>query len=132
MMTGWWAQGITVAYEQHIGRRVPGQTSTGAFEMSATRTMAGTMDDALETWIRLMAGRAAIDGVALDGMAESSVTEKWRYWRCRLDDGSRVVVTIGPKGPGKALLDVQHTKLSSSEDIERWRKVWKAELTRLT
>jgi hypothetical protein len=21
---GWWAQGITVAYEQHIGKRIPG------------------------------------------------------------------------------------------------------------
>lgn len=35
--SGWWAQTIAVAYEQHIGRRVPGQASDGTFQVSRSQ-----------------------------------------------------------------------------------------------
>src|SRR5690606_38785401 len=38
--SAWWAQSITVAFEQHIGRRRPGQRSAGTYEVSANRTVA--------------------------------------------------------------------------------------------
>ncbi len=41
--SGWWAQGITVAYEQHIGRRKPGQTNDGFFQVAVSKTLAGTI-----------------------------------------------------------------------------------------
>lgn len=31
---GWWAQGITVGFEQAIGRRLPGQSADGTFAIS--------------------------------------------------------------------------------------------------
>ena len=37
---GWWAQGVTVAYEQARGRRVPGQRCDGDFSVSASKTVA--------------------------------------------------------------------------------------------
>ena len=33
---GWWTQAVTVAYEQHIGRRVPGQRPDGTFHTSVS------------------------------------------------------------------------------------------------
>ena len=36
---GWWAQGVTVAYEQARGLREPGQRRGGLYEVSATKTV---------------------------------------------------------------------------------------------
>ncbi|WP_244303233.1 hypothetical protein [Leucobacter coleopterorum] len=35
----WWAQAVAIAYEQHAGLRVPGQSSSGTFRVSASRTL---------------------------------------------------------------------------------------------
>jgi len=45
----WWAQGVSVAiaYEQHAGLRVPGQSSDGDFRTSTTKTFSGDKDAAL-------------------------------------------------------------------------------------
>lgn len=126
--SGWWSQGIAVAYEQHIGRRQPGQRTDGAFEVSVSRTVTGTLDDALAMWIDVMAGRDDVDGVALVGEPGVSRSDKWRYWRCALADGSRVTVTIGGKGEGKAAITVAQQKLDSAEDQQRWRAWWKGVL----
>lgn len=39
----WWAQGVTVAYEQYMGRRQPGQTCDGNFSVTVTKTVEGDM-----------------------------------------------------------------------------------------
>lgn len=49
----WWAQGVTVAYEQYIGRRAPGQTCDGNFSVTITRTVPGDMDASLRAWTQV-------------------------------------------------------------------------------
>jgi hypothetical protein len=78
-----------------------------------------------------MAGLAAFDGVAIESAPESSVTKKWRCWRCGLADGTRLVVTIGLKPPSKAHLAVRHEKLADAEQVERWEAFWKAALKQM-
>lgn len=51
----WWAQTITVAFEQHIGWRVPGQASVGTFLTSTSRTVAGGLDDVFARWLEVVA-----------------------------------------------------------------------------
>jgi hypothetical protein len=41
---GWWAQGVTVGYEQARGLRAPGQRRGGLFEVNASRTVAVPVD----------------------------------------------------------------------------------------
>lgn len=127
----WWAQGTAIAYEQHTGLRVPGQTCDGDFQTSASRTVPGDMDQALAAWRGLVDGREEFGGVPLDGPATSSSTEKWRYWRVPLADGTRVSVNISAKPGGKASVGVNHTKLDSAEAIEFWRPLWKQLLAQL-
>jgi len=129
--SGWWAQGIAVAYEQHIGRRQPGQRSDGAFEVSVSRSVSGTLDDALALWMGAMKGMDTVDGVAMIDGATVSRSDQWRYWRCALGDGSRVTVTIGRKGDDKAVITVAQQKLGRAEHKERWRTYWKGVLGRL-
>ena len=129
--SAWWAQGIAVAYEQHIGRRVRGQRNDGAFEVAVGRTVSGSTDDVLALWLDAMAGCEAVDGVALAGPPTVSETAKWRYWRCALGDGSRLVATIGHRGEGKAGITVTVEGLADIADRERWRAYWKSALAAL-
>ena len=42
----WWAQGITVGYEQARGMRMPGQRADGTFEVSASKAIDGSQAEA--------------------------------------------------------------------------------------
>ena len=130
--SGWWSQSITVAYEQHIGRRVPGQDADGSYAVSATKTLTGTMDQALARWTALVGKRRDFNSVPMTGTAEHSATEKWRYWRCALADGTRVKLTIFQKTRDKAGLAIEQAKLQSAEAIEPWRSFWKGLLRQLS
>lgn len=61
----WWAQGTAVAYEQHCGLRVPGQSCTGDFQLSTSRTVSADKDAALQAWSELVAAREEFGGVAV-------------------------------------------------------------------
>jgi hypothetical protein len=128
---GWWSQMLTVAYEQHIGRRVPGQDCDGEFNVSASKTLKGTMDEALERWIKLTKNREEFSDIAISRVPNISKTEKWRYWHCGLADGSRISVSIYQKSPDKVSLGLGHEKLESVDHAEHWRAYWKDLLNQL-
>jgi hypothetical protein len=44
----WWAQGVTIGYEQARGLRVPGQRSDGSFAVSASRQVPGERETVLD------------------------------------------------------------------------------------
>lgn len=123
----WWAQGVTIAYEQHIGRRIPGQRGDGTFAGSVSKTYPGSIDDALAAWQALVAGRTEFLGLRVEVDPTSSATEKWRYWRCGLEDGSKVSVIMNASAPGKSRIAVEHSKLISPEAIAT-SKLWWREL----
>jgi hypothetical protein len=140
---GWWSQSVTVEYEKHIGRRETGQSQSGEYEGTATRSLPGTMDEVLDGWVARLPAEpgAAFDGVAFAGEPSVSKTEKWRYWRVSLTDGSRVTVTISEKPGGAAkaggpavahslasIIAVTSSKLPTREDGARWKAFWRAYL----
>ena len=134
----WWSQNVTVEYEKHIGRRETGQTQSGEYDATATRTFPGAMDEVLDRWIAQLpvdAAAAKFDGIEFAGEPSVSKTDKWRYWRVALADGSRVTVTIAqkPGGPARAdgpasALSVTSGKLPTRDDALRWKAFWKAYL----
>jgi len=129
---GWWAQGITVAYEQAIGRRKPGQVKGGGtFQTAASKTLPGSMEEVMARWRAFADTRRDWNGVAVEKGPEASDTQKWRYWRAWLSDGSRLVVTATDKGPGKATLTIAHENLGNGDAAARWRAFWKDALARL-
>lgn len=123
---GWWAQGITVEFERAIGRRVVGQTHEGDFQAAATTTLSGSMDDVLMLWQNQIKNFGDFNEVKFSNKPSSNKTDKWRYWRVNLEDGSKVAVIIGQKPTGKIHLAVNHEKLPDSNAVERWKLYWKA------
>ena len=127
---GWWAQNITVAYEQHIGRREPGQQSDGTFEMSVTKTLAGTKEDVFALWAEAHGMDDEFNSQAVSD-ARTSITPVRSYWRCSLANGTAVNVAVEKKSPARAMISITHTKLRSSEEKDEWRAYWKDQLERL-
>ena len=122
----WWSQGVTVAYEKHIGRRISGQTCDGDFQVTVSKTVAGNMDEALEKWVKSLDGMTEFDGVKITSEPSISQTEKWRYWRCGLEDKSAISVNIQTKTGGeKSSLAINHDNIQEAGDLEKWRKYWK-------
>lgn len=128
---GWWAQTITVAFEQHIGRREPGQSSSGRFAVSVSKTLDMGPDEALARWQALMAGRTALDQMPFVGEPQTSVTDAWRYWRATLADGSRIGVNITAKSGGRSIVGIGHENLDSRDSADYWRPYWKGMLERM-
>jgi hypothetical protein len=127
----WWRQMVTVAYEQHIGRRLPGQRSDGTFAVSATRTRPGSLDTSLARWVEVNGEPTEVAGVAVTQGPEVTSSDGWRYWRLRLADGSRVVVNVSDKAPDRSVVAVQHEQLATPEAAEAWRAHWKQVLAGL-
>lgn len=80
---GWWAQGITVDFEQDRKGRLPGQQADGTFAVSKTRTIAG---ERLEALAAVRAAVEAVRGAAHgENLAASQPVVRWR-----LADGRRL------------------------------------------
>ncbi|WP_018298185.1 hypothetical protein [Corynebacterium lubricantis] len=129
--SGWWAQSIAVDIEREIGRREVGQRDSGKFSANATKTMPGEWTDVFARFTEFMASAEGALPAAVDGESSTSESEKWRYWRADLVDGTKVVVMCNDasaKGVAKTRFAVQHEKLPSSEARDDMKAHWKATL----
>jgi hypothetical protein len=122
---GWWAQSITVAYEQHIGRREPGQRSDGTFEVAISKTMAGSMEDVMQAWVTLIADHQEFNNTPVAKQPTVSQTARNHHWGCNLADGTRVNVDVYAKSPEKCGFTITHIKLANQNAQEEWRNYWK-------
>lgn len=128
----WWAQGTAIAFEQHAGLRIPGQSSSGTFRVSVSRTLPMDRDAAVEAW-------AAGPGTAAEQLGHRaspprrSRTEKRAFWRIDLDGAGRVEVAASPhaKDAGRSSISISHDGLPDADRIELWRAHWKALLGEL-
>ncbi len=130
-VSGWWSQSIAVEFERAIGRRQVGQTCAGDFSASASKTLPGSIDEALATWRGHVGNRREFAEAAIIGEPRISETGNWRYWRAELDDGSKLSIVIGAKPGGKAGLAVNHDKLADKMAADRWKAYWRTLLKEL-
>lgn len=127
---GWWAQGAAIAFEQHAGLRVPGQSSTGDFRVSASRTLPLERDAAIEQWNTRFGEVARHLGHAVSNVRESR-TEKRSFTRFALEGAGNVEIASTSKSDDKSILAVNHTGLVSGDELEVWRAHWKGLLAEL-
>lgn len=122
---GWWAQSVTVAYEQQTGRRLPGQLADGTFQLSVSKATRLGMRELMDAWEAF----AASDKQVLDGLASEprvSGTDKRITWRAKAKDGSSVVVTSEPKKTWASLVIAQSGVPTLEENAaakERWTEI---------
>ena len=121
---GWWAQTVTVGYEQARGLRAPGQHADG-WSVTATKTIAAPVERAFAAF------------------ADAELRDRWlpvadmrlrtatppRTARYDWEDGStRVNVGFTEKGPSKSSVAVAHERLPDADEAEIAKAQWRARL----
>lgn len=125
----WWAQSVTVAYEQHIGRRLPGQRPDGTFQMSVSKATRLSMQALMAAWAAFAADDADVRALVA-GDVRVSGTDKRITWRTKGPDGSDIRVTSEPKKDGSASIIATQMGLATSEQNDEAKAAWAALLQR--
>lgn len=120
---GWWAQSITVAYEQQIGRRLPGQGPDGTFRLSVTRSTGLGMAELMDEWVGFAAADPDVDHLATTAPRVSG-TNRRITWRAKGHHGSTITVTSEPRKDARAALVVEHGGLPTPESSATARETW--------
>lgn len=136
--TEWWGQSIAVELERLIGRREVGQTCSGTFAASASKTVPGEWTEVFHTAEQWLGTNIEKLPLPLANNATISATAKWRYWRATFTDGTNVTLmaTDGtaakPDSPAKTKLSIQHEKLADAAARDAAKAAWKAILADLS
>lgn len=126
---GWWAQSVTVAYEQYIGRRIPGQRPDGTFQTSVSKSTQLGMAELMAQWEKFAAGDDEVQALVAADVRVSG-TDKRITWRTKGDDGSSIRVTSEPKKNGRASIIVNHMELQTNELNLEAKAKWSSILER--
>jgi uncharacterized protein YndB with AHSA1/START domain len=125
---GWWAQGVTVGYEQARGLRVPGQRRGGLFEVSASKTVAVPVDRLYEAFMDPGLRERWLPGAKLEVRAATpgkSIRANW-------DDGStRLVIAFTARGDAKSQVALVHERVPDAEAAEAMKAYWRERVKEL-
>ena len=135
---GWYAQGITVAYERARGVRVANQRTNGVYEVSVSKVLTGTTGDVVK-WLsdaklrRRWTGdvdakladalAASLDGAGAKGIvvrADGLGRHRYKWGK------TTVQLYLTPKPGGKVTFVATHMKLADAEAVETSRAQWRA------
>ena len=123
----WWAQSITVAYEQSIGKRIPGQLANGLFELAVSKTIAKSRDLLFAQVVEWFESHEDFDGESYSN-PRKTVTPKRSNWRCDFDDGSKFAVTV-EGNELKSKLVFSHTALPNKAVADQRKAYWTQVIT---
>lgn len=122
---GWWAQSITVSYEQARGMRAPGQRADGTFSATASKTVDVPVDalfsafadeDERSRWLGdyEIGVRSARPGVSITGTWEDGTT--------------RLTITFVAKGESKSQVSLEHGRLPDARQADEMKAFWRERL----
>ncbi|NJP35416.1 hypothetical protein [Micromonospora thermarum] len=122
---GWWAQTITVGYEQARGLRAPGQQRGGGYSAGGSRTVAVPVDRLFAAFADETLRRRWLPDV--DVRVRTATAPK--TFRADWAGGpTRIVVGFVPAGDTKSRLAVQHEKIDSAERAAELKAYWRERL----
>jgi hypothetical protein len=117
--TVWWAQTVTVGYERITGLRLPYQKADGSFSANKSRTI----DFNAGELVTLLRSATAHADLFPDQPAELCSRTKSKSIRIALSEGV-ALFGVEQKPDGRTRVTIQHDKLTSLDDVERWRFYW--------
>ena len=119
---GWWAQGVTVAYEQARGLRAPGQRRDGDFSVSASKTVAVPVERLFEAFVDEDLRRRWLP----DASFELRTAQPGRSLRANWEGGAtRVNVNFVALGETKSQAALAHERLPDAETAEAMKAYWR-------
>jgi hypothetical protein len=119
---GWWAQGVTVAYEQARGLRAPGQQRGGHFEVNASKTVAVPVERLYEAFADPTLRERWLPGASF----EVRTARPGRSIRANWDDGStRLVVAFTARGEAKSQVALVHERIPDAATADKLKAWWR-------
>ncbi|GAA5122903.1 hypothetical protein [Haloechinothrix salitolerans] len=127
-VSGWWAQSITVGYEQERGLRQPGQQCDGYFAANASKTIAAPLAVAYAA-IADAGQRGQWLG---DTLTPHGKSRENKVFRAVLDgEPGKVEFLFTAKGEAKTQVAVSHTKLTDADTAAKLKQRWRERLAEL-
>jgi hypothetical protein len=127
-VSGWWAQGVTVAYEQARGLRAPRQRRGGLFEVNATKTVAVPVERLYEAFADPAVRERWLPGAAVEvrtARAARSIRANW-------DDGSaRLVIAFTARGESKSQVALTHERVPDAGTADKLKAFWRERMAAL-
>ncbi|MEV8307918.1 hypothetical protein AB0P36_11275 [Streptomyces flavidovirens] len=123
---GWYAQSITVGYEQERGLREVGQSSAGDWQTSGSRTVEAPVARCEAAFTDEEVRRRWLPG------SEFSLRTHRAGKTLSADCASgRLSVHFTPKGESKTQVSLIHTKLADAAEVAAYKAFWKERLAAL-
>ncbi|SCG37503.1 hypothetical protein [Micromonospora humi] len=122
---GWWAQTVTVGYEQARGLRAPGQRRGGGFEATGSRTVAVPVETLFHAFADEPTRRRWLPGVEVRVRTATAPKTFRADWA---GGPSRIVVGLTPVTGSKARVAVLHEKLTDADEADRLKAYWRDRL----
>jgi hypothetical protein len=126
-LSSWWAQKLTIEYEQARGLRAPGARPGGTFTVGASKTVAVPVGRLFEAFVDPRLRKRWLPGVVLRKRAAVAP----RSARFDRDDGTRVDVSFAVTGAGKCQVAVEHARLPDARIADETKAFWRERLTAL-
>ena len=125
---GWWAQSVTVAYEQARGMRAPGQRADGMYAVSASKTVSAPVDELFRAfadeslrsrWLgdHELTVRTTRPGVSITAVWEGGPT--------------RLTIAFIDKGETKSTIALDHGKIETAREADELKAFWREALVAL-
>jgi hypothetical protein len=105
---GWWAQNLTVRYEQATGRRLPGQQADGTFTAGSSRSVPDSRTDAFDA---VVAAASAELGLEPRARREHELRPNARW---TMPGGETALVAVEPSA-GRIRIGVMFEKLPDAD-----------------
>jgi hypothetical protein len=126
-VSGWWAQGVTVAYEQARGRRLPGERPDG-FSITASKTIGVPVERLFEAFVDPGRRERWLPG---GGLRERTSTAP-KSARFDWEDGStRVIVGFIARDDAKSQVALEHERLPDADSAEAMKEFWRERVAAL-
>ena len=123
---GWWAQCVTVEYERARGLRERHQTSEG-YSIGVTKTISSRLHNLYVATSDEKLRRQWFPR----GAFEVSSQTRDKYFRGPWKKTARLEVGFYAKGPGKAQIALQVSRLANRAEVETARETWRRALGKL-
>jgi hypothetical protein len=124
---GWWAQSVTVGYERARGMRALHERSDG-FSMNASKTFPVPVERLFAAFVEQDGRERWLEAVEL----RNRTNQPHKSARFDVLPGeTRLAVTFVAKGPEKSAAQLQQERLTSAEEVARWKALWKEQLAHL-
>jgi len=123
---GWWAQCVTVEYERARGLRERHQTGAG-YSIGVTKTISSRLHNLYVATSDAKLRRRWFPR----GAFEVSSQTRDKYFRGPWKKTARLEVGFYAKGPDKAQIALQVSRLANRAEVETTRETWKRALGKL-